>query len=104
MSTFNYPNGTRAATIGSNVRDFKMEGGGITVSAKTIDNATPAYVNWAGATDASATLASGAFAIAAPGVNGATRAAVLLAPHVTPRFPARARATPVPVISTTVSQ
>lgn len=92
-TTFNYPSGKTAGRIRSNVTDFSFEGGGITVKAKRIDNATPTHVAFAGATDFGATVAGGVFAFGAPGaVNGITRASVLLAPHVTPRNPPRVKA------------
>lgn len=94
-TTYYYPNGRIAVKARSNHRDFKFQGGGITTSSSYIDNASPAYVHWAGATDFGATVASGAFALNGTG-SATQKAAVLLGSHVTPRV-FRPRATPIPV-------
>lgn len=96
-TTAKHADGTPWFTTYMNAKTFYAKSGNDVFYVDGMDHATPTDVASDGITDALATAASGAFALQNPTATGA---AVLLAPHVTPRVvrpPRRVKPKPVPV-------
>ena len=82
-----YPNGTKAVQTYSDSTRFAFNGGGISLTADTINNSKPTHTALAGTNKIVATVGSAAVAALIPGSTGAAVAAktgVSVIPHVAP--------------------